>query len=235
MFYVVHAHNAVGRFYEVQSYGRSCNGATPNNAAAGRGGRGGAPAAGAAGRGGRGGGGGRGAAVPDSLLTRVLGGSNYNQSREWFRPNPTPDDIKWGSRANTNIQESALMFALKNTAHDRERFLEDYWIKNKNAVNKAKYGPIKGWVIPASQHSKENAAEAVNELMDQGLEFHTANADFKVGDTQVKKGDWIVRGDQPFRTVADIYFSIQNFPTTNPSPYDDTGWTSQLMRNIVID
>ena len=56
----------------------------------------------------------------------------------------------------------------------------------------------------------------------------------KLGATDVKKGDWIIRGDQPLRTIADMYFSIQNYPTTNPSPYDDTGWTYQMMRNIIL-
>ena len=256
MFYVVHAHNAIGRFYEVQSYSTGCAGlpksprqlasvatatALRQRDSAAAAAAGVAPGAAGAGRGGfaggGGGGGGRGAAnqTPDSLLTRVLGGSNYAQSREWFRPNPTPDDIKWGNRANTNIQQSAILFALKNTGRDRERFLENYWIKGKNALAKAKNGAIKAWVIPATQHSKANAAEAVNELLDQGLEFHVANNDFSAGGVSVKKGDWVVRGDQPYRTVADIYFSVQNFPTTNPSPYDDTGWTYQMMRNLIIN
>jgi len=230
MFFLVHSHNAIGRFYEVQSYGSGCNGVVMGGA---RGG--GAPplAAGAApAPGGRGGA----AAAPasDSGLTRILGGTNYNQSREWFRPNPTPNDIRWGPRANTNIQQSAVMYALWNTGKERERFLENYWIKNKNAIKKGVLGPVKGWIIPAGQHSKANAAEAVNELVDQGLEFHIANSDMKFGTVEVKKGDWIVRGDQPFRTIADMYFSIQNYPTTNPSPYDDTGWTYQMMRNIIL-
>ena len=66
----------------------------------------------------------------------ILGGTNYNQSREWFRPNPTPNDIRWGPRANTNIQQSAVLLALWNTGKERERFLENYWIKNKNAIKK---------------------------------------------------------------------------------------------------
>jgi hypothetical protein len=247
MFFLVHSHNAIGRFYEVQSYGAGCDGVS---GAARGGGAGplaaaapggappaGAPPAGAAGAGaggGRGGRGGAGAGVPDSALTRILGGTNYNQSREWFRPNPTPNDIRWGPRANTNIQQSAVLYALWNTGKERDRFLENYWIKNKNAIKKGTLGPIKGWVIPASQHAKANAAEAVNELLDQGLEFHVANADGKFGTVDVKKGDWIVRGDQPLRTIADMYFSIQNYPTTNPSPYDDTGWTYQMMRNILL-
>ena len=50
----------------------------------------------------------------------------------------------------------------------------------------------------------------------------------------MKAGDYVVRGDQPFRTLADMYFSIQNYPPQNPSPYDDTGWTFQYMRDVKI-
>jgi hypothetical protein len=31
-----------------------------------------------------------------------------------------------------------------------------------------------------------------------------------------------------------MYFSLQNFAPGNPSPYDDTGWTFPLMRNITV-
>jgi hypothetical protein len=213
MFFMMHTVNAIGRFYEVQSFGGGCNGTAANA-------RGGAPAAPTR--------------ANEAELTRVLGGTNYNQSREWFRPNPTPNDIRWGSRANTNIQQSALLLSLWNMGKERDRFLENYWIKNKNAINRGKLGPIKGWVIPASQHSKQNAADAVNQLMDQGLEFHVADSDVTLDSVQVKKGDWIIRGDQPLRTIADMYFAVQNYPTTNPSPYDDTGWTYPMMRNIIV-
>jgi hypothetical protein len=50
----------------------------------------------------------------------------------------------------------------------------------------------------------------------------------------VKPGDYIVRGDQPYRTIADMYFSVQNYAPSNPRPYDDTGWTFHYMRNLVI-
>jgi len=186
MFFVAHAHNATGRFYEVQSYG------------------------------------------PDT--TRY----HFNQSREWFRPNPAPKEILWGPRANTNIQESAILFSLDQVARDREMFVDDYWIKNQNAVNKGKTGPVYAWVIPADQRRKADAADAVNELMDQGLEFHRATKAFTLGNIAVKPGDYIVRGDQPYRTVADIYFSVQNYAIGNPSPYDDTGWTFQYLRDVII-
>ncbi|HEX9565099.1 MAG TPA: M14 family zinc carboxypeptidase [Gemmatimonadaceae bacterium] len=186
MFFVAHGHNAIGRFYEVQSYG------------------------------------------PD---TTTVGGG---QSREWFRPNPTPRNVAWGPRNNVNIQQSALLFALDRTAKDRRFFLENYWIKNQRAVAKGTDGPTHGWVIPATQRRKADAATLVNDLMVQGVEFHTATNAFRSGSMDVKAGDWIIRGDQPYRTVADMYFAIQRFAPGNPSPYDDTGWTLQYTRNVVV-
>ena len=185
-FFMAHMHNAVGRFYEVQSYG------------------------------------------PDTM---TVGGG---QSREWYRPNPTPRNVAWGPRNNVNIQQSALLFSLDRTAKDREFFLENYWLKNKRAVAKGTDGPVHGWVIPATQRRKADAAQLVNDLKAQGVEFHTATSAFKSGSVDVQAGDWIIRGDQPYRTVTDIYMSIQRFAPQNPSPYDDTGWTLQYTRNVVV-
>ena len=155
-------------------------------------------------------------------------------SREWFRPNPPLPTIQWGPRNNTNIQQSAILIALNHVAKNKETYLENYWLKNKRAAEKGKTGPVYGWVIPAAQKRKADAAEAVNELRRQGLEFHTATTAFKAGTVDVKPGDYIVRGDQPYRTIADMYFSVQNYAPSNPQPYDDTGWTFQYMRNLVI-
>jgi hypothetical protein len=74
----------------------------------------------------------------------------------------------------------------------------------------------------------------VNDLRAQGLEFNRATAAFDAGGVAVKPGDYIVRGDQPYRTIGDMYFSVQNYAPANPRPYDDTGWTFQYMRNLVI-
>ncbi len=190
MFFIAHAHNSIGRFYEVQSYGPDNN---PN-------------------------------------LTLPV----TTTSREWFRPNPPLPSIKWGPRNNTNIQESGILISLKQMADNKEMFLENYWLKNKRSIEKGKSGPTYAWVIPAGQTRKANAADAINDLRRQGLEIHTATSGFKAGTMDVKAGDYIVRGDQPYRTLADMYFSLQNYPVANPAPYDDTGWTFQLMRNLVI-
>jgi hypothetical protein len=190
MFFVAHTHNAIGRFYEVQSYGPDI--------------------------------------VEDLRLPPTA------TSREWFRPNPPLPSIKWGPRNNVNIQQSALLFALKHVADHRELYLENYWLKNVRSVERGRNGPVFAWVIPARQRRKADAAQAVNDLRRQGLEFHRANRAFRAGGVEIQPGDYIIRADQPYRTLADMYFSLQNYPPANPRPYDDTGWTYQLMRNLVI-
>lgn len=153
-------------------------------------------------------------------------------SKEWYRPNPPLPSIDWGPRNNTNLQESALLFALNRVATDHELYLDNYWVKSKAAINAGKTGDINAWVIPAKQIAKLNLADMLNDLRHQGVEVSRANTAFSAGGVAVAAGDFVIRGDQPYRTLVDMYTSIQNYPAANPRPYDDTGWTMQFMRNI---
>jgi hypothetical protein len=155
-------------------------------------------------------------------------------SREWYRPNPPLPSIKWGPRNNTNIQENAILVALNKVAKEHEFYLENYWIKNKHSVDKGKDGPVNGWVLPAGQYHKINTVDMVNELRDQGVEVSIATTAGTYGDVQVAAGDYVIRADQPYRTLVDMYFALQNYPAANPLPYDDTGWTMPLLRNVIV-
>ncbi len=155
-------------------------------------------------------------------------------SREWYRPNPPLPTIKWGPRNNTNIQESAILLALNKVAREKDLYLENYWLKNKRSVQKGKDGPVYGWTIPAQQLHRVNTAEMVNDLRRQGVEINIADKDATFGNLKVSSGDYIIRADQPYRTLVDMYFSLQNYPAANPIPYDDTAWTMPLMRNVTV-
>jgi hypothetical protein len=74
----------------------------------------------------------------------------------------------------------------------------------------------------------------INDLRHQGVEVNTASEAFTAAGVSVSPGDYIVRADQPYRTLADMYFSVQNYPAPNPRPYDDTGWTMQYMRDVKL-
>ncbi|MBS0364073.1 MAG: hypothetical protein JSR98_22085 [Proteobacteria bacterium] len=155
-------------------------------------------------------------------------------SREWYRQNPPLPSVDWGPRNNTNIQESALLFALDRVAKDRETYLENYYVKSEHAVDGGKTGPVNAWVVPADQTAKLNVVDMINDVRRQGLEVSVADAAFTAGGVAVAKGDYVIRADQPYRTLADLYFSVQTYPAANPRPYDDTGWTMSYMRNVAM-
>ncbi len=156
-------------------------------------------------------------------------------SREWYRQNPPLPSVDWGPRNNTNIQESALLFALDRVAKDRETYLDTYYVKSSHAVEGGKSdqaGAVNAWVIPADQTARLNLADMINDVRRQGLEVSRADAAFTAGGVKVAAGDYVIRADQPYRTLADLYFSVQTYPVANPRPYDDTGWTMAYMRNL---
>ncbi|HEX9108396.1 MAG TPA: M14 family zinc carboxypeptidase, partial [Longimicrobiales bacterium] len=169
---------------------------------------------------------------PENNPNLRLGASTT--SREWYRTNPPLPSIKWGPRNNVNIQESALLLALHKVAQERSLYLENYWLKNKRSVDKGRSGPTFAWVIPAGQRRKVEAAELVNDLRRQGVEVQQATSAAKLAGVDMAPGDFIIRADQPFRTLVDMYFSLQNYAPANPLPYDDTGWTMPLMRDVVV-
>ena len=102
-------------------------------------------------------------------------------SREWYRPNPPLPQIKWGPRNNVNIQQCALLLAMQFVAKNREMFLENYYLKNKRAIEMGKSEAPYAWLIPAGQRRRGEAAKLVNLLRLQGVEVHTANAAFTAG------------------------------------------------------
>ena len=104
------------------------------------------------------------------------------------------------------------MIALNQVAKSKELYLENYWLKNKRAVEKGANGPVYGWVIPAAQRRRVEAAAMVNALRHQGLEVISANCSLKAG-LDVAAGDYIIRADQPYRTLADMYFSRAELPS----------------------
>ena len=49
----------------------------------------------------------------------------------------------------------------------------------------------------------------------------------------VHRGDWIVRMDQPYTGTVRTLLAMQKFGSNEPAPYDDTGWTIDLLRHVI--
>src|SRR5271168_447055 len=50
--------------------------------------------------------------------------------------------------------------------------------------------------------------------------------------TKLPLGSYIIRMDQPYSRMVDMLLDTQYYSTSDPRPYDDTGWTLGPLRNV---
>src|SRR5215204_4559393 len=130
------------------------------------------------------------------------------------------------------MQQSALLFAMNFVAKEKERFLNNFYLKSKRSIAKASNEGPAAYIIPGDTPRPVEAADMVNLLRLQGVEVHRATKEFSVKDQKYPAGSYIVRMDQPYSRMADMLLDTQYYNVTDPSPYDDTGWTMGAMRNV---
>jgi hypothetical protein len=153
-------------------------------------------------------------------------------SRVWYRPNPPFPRVNWSMRNNVNMQESAILFAMNFVAREKERFLNNFYLKSKRSIAKASNEGPAAYIIPGDTPRPVEAADMVNLLRLQGVEVHRASKEFSVKDQKYPAGSYIVRMDQPYSRMADMLLDTQYYNVSDPAPYDDTGWTMGAMRNV---
>src|ERR1043166_3850508 len=118
-------------------------------------------------------------------------------SRVWYRPNPPFPRVNWSMRNNINMQESAILFAMNFVAKDKDRFLNNFYLKSKRAIAKATNEGPAAYIIPGDTPRPVEAADMVNLLRLQGVEVHRAAKEFSVKDQRYPAGSYIIRMDQP--------------------------------------
>src|SRR5215472_5375010 len=101
-------------------------------------------------------------------------------SRDWFRPNPPLPKVKWSARNNINMQESAILFGMQNVADNGSQFLNNFYLKSRRSVEKArKEGPA-AWVFPANDSRPGEQASLLSLLELQGVEIHRTEKEFRI-------------------------------------------------------
>lgn len=157
---------------------------------------------------------------------------NQQSRRDWFRPNPPMPRVKWSIRNNINMQQSAILLAMNFVANNKDRFLQNFYIKSKRAVAKALNEGPAAYVVPGDQPRLVEAADMVNLLRLMGVEVHTASKEIVVKDQKYPAGSYVIRMDQPYSRMADMLMDTQYYNVSDPRPYDDTGWTLGALRNV---
>src|SRR2546423_13818205 len=110
-------------------------------------------------------------------------------TRDWFRPNPPQPRVKWSIRNNVNMQESGILLAMNFVANNKERFLNNFYLKSKRAVAKAANEGPAAWVIPGDTARPAEAADMVNLLRLMGVEVHRLEQPYRPEGEKGRKGE----------------------------------------------
>ncbi|MGD8276802.1 MAG: M14 family zinc carboxypeptidase [Gemmatimonadota bacterium] len=148
-----------------------------------------------------------------------------NVDRQWSRMNTPLPEVVWGIRNNVNLQQSAILIAMKEVADNRQEFLRDFYRKSQRSVAKATAEGPAAWVFPAADPRPGQQARLLDLMQMQGVEVHRADRAIQVGDQSFAAGSYVIRMDQPYSRAADMLLDKQYYNPNDPSPYDDTGWT----------
>jgi hypothetical protein len=163
--------------------------------------------------------------------------SNYiltaNVDRQWHRPNTPLREVVWSIRNNVNLQQSALLIALREVADNRTEYLQNFYTKSARSVAKARAEGPAAYVFPADDPRPGQQALLLDLLQRHGLEVHRTTAAQSIGERAIPAGSYVVRMDQPFSRAADMMLDRQYYNPTDPRPYDDTGWTFGPLFNAV--
>jgi hypothetical protein len=101
-------------------------------------------------------------------------------SREWFRPNPPLPKVKWSARDNINMQESAILLGMNNVATNGQTFLNNFYLKSKRAVAKARTEGPAAWVFPADDPRPAEQAGLLGLFELQGIEVHRTEKEIRL-------------------------------------------------------
>jgi hypothetical protein len=125
-----------------------------------------------------------------------------------------------------------VLMAMHYTAINRDRLLHNFYLKSKRSIAKATTEGPAAYVIPGDEKRQYDAADLVNLLRRQGCEVHTANESLKTKEGEFPAGSYVVRMDQPYSRMADMLLDTQYYSSSDPRPYDDTGWTLGALKNV---
>src|SRR6267143_3319019 len=130
------------------------------------------------------------------------------------------------------MQQSAILLAMNFVANNKDRFLQNFYLKSKRSIAKATNEGPAAYVIPSDQTRPVEAADMVNLLRLMGVEVQKADKEITVKDQKFPAGSYVVRMDQPYSRMADMLMDTQYYNVNDPRPYDDTGWTLGALRNV---
>lgn len=170
--------------------------------------------------------------VERDITNRKLANKNITE-KTWYRSLPPKRKFMWSMRNNTNFMQSGVIASLEMVSRNPKMFLENFYQKGVNALERGTQKPPYAFTIAAEQRDINAANDLVNVLRNHGIELHVAQEDF--GDDLILRGDVLIKLNQPYGPLARNLLEKQNFPDeVEVAPYDDVAWTLGLQMGVTV-
>lgn len=169
-------------------------------------------------------------------LTYSSFAGNKITDKTWYRSIPPERKLTWSMRNNVNFMQSGVIASLEMVANNPTMFMENFYQKSVNALQRGIAEAPFAFSIPASQRDPAAAKYLIDTLKRHGIEIQAADEKFSLGDDrQIARGDAIILLNQPYGPLAKNLLEKQNFPTNvQVPPYDDIAWTLGLQFGVDV-
>ncbi len=125
--------------------------------------------------------------------------------------------------------------AFNEVAKNKSEYMRSFYLKAKRSIAKATAEGPAAYVFPASDPRPGQQARLLLLMQRQGVEIQRLTADASVAGRSFPSGSYVIRMDQPFSRLADMFLDRQYYSTQDPPPYDDTGWTLGPLFNVATE
>ena len=165
-------------------------------------------------------------------------GNFYLKSKRSVAKATTEGPAAWAILNDGRRPALAAQFAnlLQRQGAEVQKLDQDFEVKPAAAAHEQAKSEVKADAKSDEKSTTEKTA-ATN-----SKEAPAKNAATKADETsanneeakpvKIPAGSYIIRMDQPYSRMADMLLDTQYYSTSDPRPYDDTGWTLGPLRNV---
>jgi hypothetical protein len=148
----------------------------------------------------------------------------------------------WRLRNIVDYELTLSMSLVKTAATRKEDFLYNFYLMNKDAIDKRAKGEPYGYIISARQDDYPTTLKMLEVLMLGGVQIHQAKEDFLADGKAYPAGSFLIKLGQPYKAYAwallekQKYPDLRQYPGGPPiPPYDSAGWTLPLQMGVSCD